>query len=116
MTLHCSYATAQAELDWIWETPAFKNVTRDEVALVQMGPQNLANPFPEARNYRVARNGVEVHLHFLEGSPLYQGEPPWILKTFLLDRWLSPTTAGGGSLPAFSTDSYFSRTLASQLH
>lgn len=25
--------------------------------------------------------------------------------------WLSPTSAGGGSLPAFSTDSYFSRTL-----
>jgi hypothetical protein len=54
---------------------------------------------------------VQVNLHFFESFPLYQGSPPWILKTLLLDRWLSPTTAGGGSLPAFSTDSYFSRTL-----
>jgi hypothetical protein len=64
-----------------------------------------------AQNYRVSVKGVEVNLHFIEGYPLYQGEPPWILKTYLLDRWLSPTIGGGGSLPAFSTDSYFSRTL-----
>jgi hypothetical protein len=50
-------------------------------------------------------------LKYQEGFPLHEGSPPWIIKTLPLDRWLAPTTAGGGSLPAFSTDSYFSRTL-----
>jgi len=33
-----------------------------------------------------------------------------IWKTAILDRWLSPTVAGG-VLPSFRTDSYFSQTL-----
>jgi hypothetical protein len=111
MTLRCTYATPQPELDWWSETLAFTNVTVDTTGLVQMNPGNPTNTYPTPQNYRVSANGVQVNLHFLEGYPLHQGEPPWILKTFLLDRWLSPTTAGGGSLPAFSTDSYFSRTL-----
>jgi hypothetical protein len=111
MTLRCTYATPQPELGWDWETVGFTNITLDEAWLVQMDPGNPTNLYPEARNYRVSDNGAEVHLHFREGLPLYQGEPPFIFKTYLLDRWLSPTTAGGGSLPAFSTDSYFSRTL-----
>ena len=111
MTLRCAYATAQPELDWYSDALAFTNTTLDTATLVQMDPQNPARPFPEAQKYRVSLNGVQVDLHFREGLPLYQGEPPWIIKTLPLDRWLSLTTAGGGSLPAFSTDSYFSRTL-----
>lgn len=111
MALRCTYATPQPELGWAGERLAFTNVALDEATLVQMDPGNPAKLYPEARDYRVATNGVEVHLHFREGLPLYRGEPPMIFKTYLLDRWLSATTAGGGSLPSFSTDSFYSRTL-----
>lgn len=109
--LRCTYATAQPEWVWTGDRMDLRPVTRDETGLVQMDPNNPANPFPAAQKYVVSAGGVKIDLHFLEGAPLVQGEPPWILKTFLLDRWLSPTTAGGRSLPAFRTDSYFSRTL-----
>ncbi len=111
MTLRCTYATAQPEIDDNSATLVFKSTSVDTTTLVQMDPANATNIYAFVRNYRVSRNGVQVNLHFREGYPLYQGQPPWILKTLLLDRWLSPTTARGGSLPAFSTDSYFSRTL-----
>jgi len=111
ITLRCTYATPQPEWSWLGDRMALVPVTRDETGLVQMDPNNPTNRFPAAQKYVVSAKGVKIDLHFLEGAPLVQGEPPWILKTFLLDRWLSPTTAGGGSLPAFSTDSYFSRTL-----
>lgn len=111
MTLRCTCATAQPRLDPNSATLAFTNTELDPVALVQMDPENPAHSFPEEQRYRVSLNGVEVNLHFREGLPLYQGEPPWIIKMLPLDRWLSPTTAGGGSLPAFRTDSYFSCTL-----
>jgi hypothetical protein len=106
--LKCTYATGQPELDL--GTTTLKSTTVDDTNLVEMDPGNT-NLTWSLRSYRVSKQGVQVNLHFLEGFPLYQGSPPWILKTLLLDRWLSPSTAQGGSLPAFGTDSYFSRTL-----
>jgi len=111
MTLRCTYATAQAELDANSSTLAFTSTNSDTVTLVQMDPGNPTNLYAFVRNYCVSTNGVQVNLHYLDGFPLDQGQPPLFFKTLLLDHWLSPTTAGGGSLPAFSTDSYFSRTL-----
>lgn len=112
--LKCTYATPQPELEPFATPPRLTSTTVDTVSLVQMDPSNdPAKPDQSwwVNNYRVSTNGVQVNLHFFEGLPLYQGSPPWIFKTLLLDRWLSPTTASGTSLPAFSTDSYFSRTL-----
>jgi hypothetical protein len=112
--LKCTYATAQPELEAFVTPPHFTDTTVDTVTLVQMDPSNDSTDPDQlwsVRNYRVSTNGVQVNLHFFEGLPLYQGSPPWIFKTLLLDRWLSPTTASGTSLPSFSTDSYFSRTL-----
>ncbi len=111
MTLQCAYATAQPELDRYSATLALTNTTLDTATLVQMDPTNPTNAFPAAQDYRVSTNGVQINLNFREGFPLYQGSPPFIIKTLPLDRWLAPTTAGGGSLPAFTTDSYFARTL-----
>ena len=57
------------------------------------------------------KKGASINLPFFERLPLYQGEIPWILKTYPFDRWLSPTTGSGTALPAFTTDSYFARTV-----
>jgi hypothetical protein len=110
--LSCLYATPQPEFDW--SSMSLKTTTSDTVNLVQMDPaSNPANPDQSwwVKRYTVTKNGVKLNLHFFEGLPLHRGEPPWIFKTLLLDRWLSSTTGSGGSLPAFSTDSYFARTL-----
>jgi hypothetical protein len=111
--LKCAYATPQTEFDFA--TSSLSNTaTVDTVDLVQLDPSsNPSNPGQEwwMKKYAIQKNGVQVSLHFFEGLPLYQGEPPWIFKTLILDRWLSPATASGGTLPALSTDSYFSRTL-----
>jgi hypothetical protein len=105
--LKCTYATARPELD-LFEMRMI-NGTEDSVLLYQLDTDTVPG-WPE-RNYRVNKNGAEVNLHFIEGLPLLQGSPPFIWKTLILDRWLSPATGGGGSLPTFSTDSYFTRTL-----
>ncbi|MCC6235551.1 MAG: hypothetical protein IT580_23145 [Verrucomicrobiales bacterium] len=108
--LTCTYTAAQPELDFDGTGLRLREVKTDRVNLVQMGGTNefLA---PIERRFRVVQNGVHLDFHFLEGAPLYQGAPPWILKTLLLERWLSPTIGGGGVLPNFSTESYFARTL-----
>ena len=111
-SLKCTYATAQPELDL--GTATFKKTNVDTVGLIQLDPaNNPANPDQSyrVRKYRVSQNAVHVDLHFLEGIYLVQGKPPFILKTFPLDRWLAPTTAAGDPLPTFTTDSYFARTL-----
>lgn len=110
--LKCTYATPQPEFDG--SAPALSSTTADAIGLVQMDPAN--NPAqPEqswwVRRHAVSKNGVTLNLHYSVGMPLYRGEPPWILKTFLLDRWIAPTRGSGGSLPAFGTDSYFAQTL-----
>lgn len=112
--LKCTYATPQPERDWSANGIVLKSTTTDSIGLVQLDPtSDPANPDQSwwVKRYTVAKNGVKLNLHFFEGLPLYRGEPPWIFKTLLLDRWRSPTTGGGGSLPALSTDSYFARTL-----
>jgi hypothetical protein len=106
--LRCTRATAEPELDG--GTMTLASATVDTVGLYQLDPDNANLSFPPARQYRVTDRGAHVDLHFQEGLPLMEGFPPFIFKTFILDRWLSPST-GGGTLPAFSTDSYFSRTL-----
>jgi len=110
--LTCRYATPQPEFDW--SAPALSTTTADSVRLAQMDPDN--NPAKPDQSWwlrrdAVSKNGVTVNLHYFVGMPLHRGEPPWILKTFLLDRWLSPSTGSGRSLPAFSTDSDFAQTL-----
>jgi len=115
--LSCNYATAQPEFEW--SAPGLSTTTTDSVGLVQMDPGNdPGNPDQSwwLRRYEVSKNGVRLDLHYFVGMPLYQGEPPWILKTFLFDRWISPTVGGGGSLPPFSTDSYFAQTLCPGHH
>jgi hypothetical protein len=113
--LKCTYATAQPELD-------FGNLSSLSLGSTHVDSANLAELDPTndpsapghmwpIRQYRVSNAGVQVELHYLEGLPLLQGSPPWIFKTLLLDRWLSPTTMRGGELPAISTDSYFARTM-----
>ena len=111
MTLRCTYDTAQPEIDDGSATLKFTSTQLDTTTLVQISPGNATNPAAVVRNYSVSANGAQVNLHHRDGFPLHQGELPWIFKTLILDSWLSPTTAGGGSLPTFSTDSVFSRTL-----
>jgi hypothetical protein len=107
MALKCTYATPQPELNPYSATLNW--VTNDTTSLAELAPD--AESWWPTRNYRVSKNGVQVTLNYLEGLPLYQGSPPFIFKTFILSRWLSPSTGGGGSLPDFSTDSWFARTL-----
>lgn len=108
-TLQCTYATAQPELDLYQMT--LTDTTVDTTTLVQLDPANPTQPTSAQQKFRVSKNGASLDFQFLEGLPLMQGSPPMIFKTLLLDRWLAPTTVGGGGLPAFSTDSDFSRTL-----
>lgn len=110
--LECTYATPQPEINW-W-TPGLSTTTSDEIGLMQLDPANYpANPDHAwwVRRHVVSKNGAALNLHYFMGMPLYRGQPLWVLKTLLLDRWLSPTSGSGGSLPAFSTDSYFAQTL-----
>lgn len=109
--LSCTYATPQPEFDYDDSGMILTQTTRQETtALYQLDPKNGTSPFPAPRQYTVSDSGAQVNLHFLEGVPLLEGSPPFIWKTYILDRWLSPST-GSGSLPGFSTDSWFARTL-----
>jgi hypothetical protein len=105
--LKCTYATAREELDLFGM--AMVESIEDKVILYQLDTE--PTPWWPEKNYRVTKNGAQVQLHFIEGLPLLQGSPPFIWKTMILKTWLSPSTGSGGSLPEFSTDSYFTRTL-----
>jgi hypothetical protein len=104
--LTCTYATPQPEL-----TPfelTLGSTTTDAIGLIQLAP-------PESfewmiRKYVVSHRGVDVDLNFRVGNYLWQGEPLWLLKTFILHEWIAPTLADGGAFPAFKIDSYFART------
>ncbi|MBM3847258.1 MAG: hypothetical protein FJ405_13370, partial [Verrucomicrobia bacterium] len=74
--LRCTYSNPVPELDG-WPL-VLKNITKEETALYQLDPNNGTSLFPAARKYRVSERGVQVDLHFLEGVPLIQGDPPWI--------------------------------------
>lgn len=102
--LRCRRATPQFELNDEGQSRV------DAVELSQLDPANPQLEYPQPQKFRVSHRGATLDFHFHEGLPLRQGEPPFIWKTAILDRWLSPTVAGG-SLPAFRTDSYFSQTL-----
>jgi hypothetical protein len=113
-TLKCTYAADQPELDLA--TFTLKGTRTDTIGLIELMEPVTNDPFLQfpVRKYLVQRNGVRVNLHFREGIPLYEGSPPWILKTYSLDRWMEPSTftaTDNHGLPEFSTDSYFARTL-----
>lgn len=109
--LHATYSTSQPEFDYDGTGLIISVKTRTEsTALYQLDPENGSHPFPSPRKYTVRDRGAEISLHFIEGLPLIEGGPPFIWKTFILDRWLSPTV-GGGTLPAFTTDNWFARSL-----
>ncbi len=105
--LKCTYATARLELD-LYKMTLVESI-EDKVLLYQLDTGPTA--WWRERKYRVSKNGAQVQLHFVEGLPLLQGSPPFVWKTLVLMSWLTPSTGGGGSLPEFSTDSYFTRTL-----
>jgi hypothetical protein len=109
--LTCTYAAPQPEFEETINGLVVASTTVDQGALYQLDPGNPQATFPQPRKYTVLHPNAKVDLHFHEGVPLLEGSPPFIWKTFILDRWLSPTTASGTSLPAFRTDSWFARTL-----
>lgn len=107
-TLTCVYDTPQPEPRIYEMTQA--STTRDTINLIQLSPPPDPWPSWSTRDYTVSLRDVHVSLKYREGDYLYQGDPVWILKTLVLHDWIAPAVAGGGSLPGFSTDSYFSRT------
>lgn len=110
--LRATYASPQPEFDYDGAGLIIsRNTTTESTALYELDPNNGTSPFPAPRQYTVRDGGATISLHFQEGLPLLEGSPPWIWKTFILDRWLSPSSATGASLPAFTTDSWFARTL-----
>ncbi|MFN0126312.1 MAG: hypothetical protein ACKV19_06465 [Verrucomicrobiales bacterium] len=110
--LRATYTSPQPEFDYDGTGLIIsRNITAESTALYQLDPNNGTSPFPAPRRYTVRDGGAEISLHFQEGLPLLEGSPPWIWKTFILDRWLSPSSASGASLPAFTTNSWFARTL-----
>jgi hypothetical protein len=110
--LSCTYASPQPEFDYDGTGMIISQTTlKESIDLYQLDPANGGSPFPAPRQYTVSKGGALIALHFIEGVPLLEGSPPFIWKTFILDRWLSPTTGSGGGLPAFSTDSWFARSL-----
>lgn len=113
-TLKCAYASDQPELDVA--TFTLKGTRSDRVDLIELVNFDALAPGarPPVRKYAVEQGGVRVDVHFQEGMPLREGSPPWILKTFSLDRWLAPTSIASTpavGLPMMTTDSYFARTL-----
>ncbi len=107
--LKCTYATPQPTLDVFSEATGTTN--SDSAGLVEVAPSSGSDMPWLNRDFTAVDRGVQVNLRFREGLPLLQGSPPFIYKTFLLEEWKAPTSASGGSLPAFSTDSYFARTV-----
>jgi hypothetical protein len=107
-SLRCVRATPEPEFNGAGMT--LEPTHEDKVDLSQLDPANPQLTFPRPQQFRVSHRGATLDFHFHEGLPLTQGEPPMIWKTAILDRWLSPTAAGG-TLPVFRVDSYFSQTL-----
>ena len=107
-TLTCDHASPQPELEGL--DGALASTRSDIVRLIQLAPPDPAMEFL-TRRYEVRRSGALVSLHFSEGMPLYEGSVPWILKTFPFERWLEPSTGGGGTLPEFRIEGYFARTV-----
>jgi hypothetical protein len=107
-TLRCERGFPEPEFDGV--TGMLVGTLVDSVTLSQLDPANPQLKFPQPQQFRVSHRGATLDFHFHEGLPLLRGEPPMIWKTAILDRWLSPTVAGG-VLPSFRTDSYFSQTL-----
>jgi hypothetical protein len=105
--LKCSYSTDQVELD-MYQMTASPTRT-DTISLIQLAP-------PEANDwwkhtYSASDRSIVVGLSYREGNFLYQGDPLFVLKTFVLHEWIEPTSIAGGRLPSFTTESYYSRTL-----
>jgi hypothetical protein len=107
--LKCTYATPQTTLDVY--SQATGTTHSDSAGLVEVAPSSGSDMPWLNRDFTAVDRGVQVNLRFREGLPLMQGSPPFIFKTYLLEEWKAPTSASGGSLPAFSTDSYFARTV-----
>jgi len=105
--LSCTYAEPQFEPDFYQMTPG--TTKTDSVKLIELDPEGSYDWLK--RRYSVSRLGITIDLAYREGNYMYQGSPLFILKTFVLHEWTSPTVIRGGPLPAFSTDSYFSHTL-----
>jgi hypothetical protein len=107
--LQCIYATPQPELDIYALT--METTTTDQVYLVQLADADTNSYISPLRNYSVVDGGITVTHSYMDGLALWQGSPPVIFMTHILDRWMAPPVVSGGGLPDFSTDSYFSRTL-----
>ena len=102
--LKCVYGSPQPEFDG----STMSKTTTDTINLIQLAP-----PEPTEwlnRQYTVSHSGMRVNIDFREGNYLREGSPLFILKTYVHHQWTAPTAAAGGILPAFTTDSYFSRT------
>jgi hypothetical protein len=106
-TLVCNYQTPQPTLELV--NMSIGTTKTDSVQLIELAPPE---PFSWLnRTYAVNDRGVRVELNYREGNYLWQGEPMMILKTWVLHEWMTPSTVTAASIPTFSTDSYFSRTL-----
>lgn len=112
--LQCTYASPQPELD-LYEL-AMGTTTTDLISLVELAPADTNDYQTVVRNYSVVAGGMTATFAYWNGLPLWEGKPPIIFMTYLLDRWTAPTSVTGGGLPDFSTDSYFARTLLPAHH
>ncbi|MSU33661.1 MAG: hypothetical protein EXS36_00825 [Pedosphaera sp.] len=89
----------------------FGSIRAESTDLVEVAPPEDPLQTWLNRNFTVTDHGAQIRVSFREGLPLFQGLPPFIFKTYILAEWSSPSTAGGGTLPTFSTDSFFARTV-----
>lgn len=110
-TLECRYATAQPELD-IYEMK-MGTTTMDRTGLAQLAQPRTP---PPPRDYAVAVGGVEVTHAYEVGVSMWRGMIPDYVFTYNLYEWTAPSGVTGARLPAFQTDSYFSRTLLPHHH
>lgn len=106
-TLRCVYATPQPVFDLF--QMSVETTLSESINLIELAPPESQSWFTQ--DYTVTDRGVQARLSFREGNYLRQGEPLWILKTAVLHEWTAPSVISGGSVPGFTTDSYFSRTL-----
>lgn len=107
--LQCVYDVPQPELDpyeWRMVTTA-----TDQVYLAELAPADTNSYMTPMQSYAVVAGGMKVAHAYWDGLPLWEGSPPMVFKTYILDRWTAPSWVSGGGLPAFGTDSYFARTM-----
>lgn len=112
--LQCSYASPQPELDLV--ELAMGTTTTDLISLVELTPADTNDYQTRVRDYSVVAGGMTATLAYWEGLPLWEGRPPLVFQTYMLDCWTAPTRVSGGGLPDFGTDSYFARTLLATHH